>query len=427
MKKTIDDIDVRGKRVFVRLDLDVPIDENGSITDDRRLRAAIPTVRKLIEEGGRIVLMGHLGRPSGDAASRAIYTLFPVANRLSELLKRDVRLVPDCIGSQVTQAVQALRDGEVCLLENLRFHKAEQIKDKDAEADPALRKQKDEFARHFASLAEVFVNDAFGTSHRDNASVLTVPKWMEKKPRVIGYHLKKELEFLSKAFREPSRPFVCLLGGAKVSDKLGVIRALVERCDTLLVGGAMAYTFLAAGGVKVGKSRVEPERYEEANEIRAKAGDKLWLPVDSVGATAIEEGVETMELSGDFPDEVMGLDIGPKTIEVFGKAIAEAKMIFWNGPMGVFETPPFDQGTLAMAKAVAAATKAGATSIIGGGDSAAAIDKAGLADAMTHVSTGGGASLEILEGKRFATIDALDNWDKKSSSDRDRAGNGSMG
>jgi len=406
--QSIDDVDVHGKRVLIRLDLDVPIDDDGQITDDRRIRAAIPTVKTVLEGGGRAVLLGHMGRPGADAASKAIFSLFPVANRLTELLKREVRFVKDSVGKPAIDAVAALRDGDVCLLENLRFYRAEQIKDKDAAGDESLRQQKDEFARQLAALGDVYVNDAFGTSHRDNASMLTLPRMMQGKPRVIGFNLKKELEFLGAALRNPKRPFVCLLGGAKVSDKLGVIRSLLDTCDTILIGGAMAYTFLAADGIKVGRSRVEPDLYETARALRAQAGNRLRLPVDSIAAAEVNENAATTVCDGSIPQDLMGLDIGPKTIVDFGTVIAGASTIVWNGPMGVFETPPFDAGTVAMAKAVAKATGKGAVSIIGGGDSAAAIDKAELADAMTHISTGGGASLEFLEGKRFATLDALE-------------------
>lgn len=407
-KKTLDGLDVRGKKVLIRLDLDVPIDDDGQITDDRRVRAAVPTVRTVIDGGGRAVLLGHMGRPSGDATSKAIFTLFPVANRLTELLKRDVRFVKDCVGKPAADAVAALRDGEVCLLENLRFHMAEQIKDKDAASDESLRKEKDDFAKQLAGLGDVYVNDAFGTCHRDNASMLTLPRMMEGKPRVIGYNLKKELEFLGAAVKDPKRPFVCILGGAKVSTKLGVIRSLLEQCDTILIGGAMAYTFLAADGLSVGKSLVEPELFETARALRQQAGNRLQLPEDSVAASEIKEGAAAETCDRAIPSDFMGLDIGPKTIERYRGIISGAATIVWNGPMGVFETPPFDQGTLALAEAVAEATKSRAVSIIGGGDSAAAIDKAGLADKMSHISTGGGASLEFLEGKRFATLDVLD-------------------
>lgn len=409
MKKTIDQINVHGKRILVRLDLDVPVDERGAIADDRRIRAALPTIKRLQEQGGRLILLGHRGRPKPDDGDRSKLTLAPVATRLGELLGTPVRFVAESIGEQVRAAVAGLRNGEVLLLENLRFHEAETIKDKKTAENPKLRETKNAFARELADLGDVYVNDAFGTSHRDNASMVTVPRLMATKPRVAGLHLLKELRFLGDAVTNPARPFVCLLGGAKVSDKLGVIRSLLERCDAILIGGAMAYTFLAAeGGLNVGKSLVEPDLFETARTLRRDAGSRLRLPVDSVTAAQIAPGTDTIVCDGPIPAGQMGLDIGPKTTAGYRDVIATARTVVWNGPMGVFETPPFDQGTLAMAKALADATARGATTIIGGGDSAAAVDKMGLADRMTHISTGGGASLEFLEGKHFAALDALE-------------------
>ncbi len=408
MKKTIDDIDVCGRRVLVRLDLNVPLDHAGRITDDRRIQAALPTIRKLVDGGGRLILMSHLGRPENTDEDRAKFSLAPVATRLSELVHASVSLVPGGIGDGAKSIVTALRDGELCLLENLRFNKAETIKDKNAATDAALRKQKDAFAQQLASFADMYVNDAFGTCHRDNASMLTVPQLMQGKPRVVGYLVQKELRFLGEKLSDPARPFVCLLGGAKVSDKLGVIHSLLSRCDTILIGGAMAYTFLAAEGVDVARSLVEPDLYDTARKLRKEAGSRLMLPSDSVTATAIHPDATARIVAGSIPENHMGLDIGPKTIDAYRDVVAMAKTVVWNGPMGVFETPPFDRGTLAMALAVAKASDNGATSIIGGGDSSAAIDKAGVAKRMTHISTGGGASLEFLEGKDFAAIDVLD-------------------
>lgn len=409
VKKTVDDIDVRGKRVLVRLDLNVPLDDSQRIADDRRIRAALPTVQKLIEGGGRVILMSHLGRPKGGPDDRLKFSLSPVASRLGERLRKDVVLADDCIGDSAISTVAGLSDGDVCLLQNLRFHDAETIKDSKAASDGTLRQEKDAFARQLASLADVYVNDAFGTCHRDNASMLTVPQIMEGRPRVVGYLVQRELEFLGGAISDPARPFVCLLGGAKVSDKLGVIRSLLTKCDTILIGGAMAFTFLAADGLEVGKSLVEPDRLDIARKLRREAGDRLRLPVDSVVATEIREGAPSEVCDGAIPAGRMGLDIGPKTIAIYCELLRTAKTILWNGPMGVFEVAPFDKGTVEMAQAVADATGRGAVSIVGGGDSAAAIDKAGLADKITHVSTGGGASLEFLEGKPFAAIDVLDN------------------
>ncbi len=408
MKKTVEDVDVRGKRVLVRLDLNVPLDAQQRITDDRRIRAALPTIRRLIDGGGRVILMSHLGRPKGDPDDRVKLSLTPVAIRLGELLKKKVICVRDCVGESTRAAVAKLDDGELCVLENLRFHKAETIKDKKAAENPELREQKETFASELAELADVYVNDAFGTCHRDNASMLTVPRLMEGKPRVVGYLVQRELAFLGRAVSTPARPFVCVLGGAKVSDKLGVIRTLMSKCDTILIGGAMAYTFQAAEGLEVGRSLVEPDLFGTARSLRHDAGDALRLPVDSVVAPEIREGVATQICEASIPAGRMGLDIGPKTIEAYRSVVGTAKTVVWNGPMGVFETPPFDAGTMAMAAALADATDRGTTTIIGGGDSAAAVQKAGLADRMTHISTGGGASLEFLEGKRFAAIDVLD-------------------
>jgi phosphoglycerate kinase len=408
MKKNIDAIDVRGKRVLIRLDLNVPLDSARDITDDRRIRAALPTLKHLLEGGGRLILMSHLGRPKGDPEDRVKFSLAPVAGRLSELLGQPVRMLNDCVGPDAAAAVAEMTDGDVCLLENLRFREAETIKDKKAADDPTLREQKDAFARQLAGLADVYVNDAFGTCHRDNASMLTVPQMMEGKPRVVGYLVQKELEFLGDTVAAPARPFVCLLGGAKVSDKLGVIRSLMTKCDTILIGGAMAYTFLAAEGTEVGKSLVEPDLLDTARSLRMEAGDRLMLPSDSVVATEIADGVATDLCVGSIPADRMGLDIGPKTVDAYRAVLGTARTIVWNGPMGVFETPPFDKGTLAMAQATADATDRRAVSIVGGGDSAAAVEKMGLSDRMTHISTGGGASLEFLEGKAFAAIDVLD-------------------
>jgi phosphoglycerate kinase len=327
---------------------------------------------------------------------------------LGALLSLPVPLAPDCVGSAVTALVDALGDGTVCLLENLRFHDAETIKDKDAAKDSALRKTKVDFARRLADLGQVYVNDAFGTCHRDNASMLTVPALMTGKPRVVGYLVERELRFLGEAVASPARPFVCVLGGAKVSDKLGVIRSLLTKCDTILIGGAMAYTFLAADGLDVGGSLVEPDLFDTARALRKEAGERLMVPTDSVAAASIDSNAETRVCEGAIPPEWMGLDIGPRTVEAYARVIEAARTVVWNGPMGVFETPPFDRGTIAMARAMADATRSGAITIIGGGDSAAAVDRAGLSDAMTHISTGGGASLEFLEGRPFAAIDILD-------------------
>lgn len=406
MKKSIDQLDSRGKRVLVRVDFNVPLDDGGRITDDRRIREALPTIRKLVAGSGRLILMSHLGRPEGKPDPR--YSLAPAASRLSELIGRPVRMLPDCVGPAVATAVASMKDGDVCLLENLRFHDEETIADKKAKDNAALSTRKQAFARQIADLGDAYVNDAFGTCHRDNASMLTVPQLMAGKPRVVGYLVQKELRFLGEAVRAPARPFVVVLGGAKVSDKLGVIRALLEKCDTILIGGAMAYTFLSAEGFGVGKSLVEPELLDAARALRKSAGSRLRLPVDSIVATEIRADAKAAVAEGAIPADQMGLDIGPRTIANYRDALAAAKTIVWNGPMGVFETPPFDKGTLAVAQALAEATTRGATTIVGGGDSAAAVDAAGLADRMTHISTGGGASLEFLEGRPFAPLEVLD-------------------
>ncbi len=408
-KKTIADVNVKGRRVLMRVDFNVPQDDHGAITDDRRIRMALPSIRSVLERGGRLVLMSHLGRPEGkDPAADRAWTLAPVAKRLTELLGNDVIFVPQCVGPEAQRVVGILRDGQACLLENVRFHKAEQIKDKDAGKDPALKKQKEDFAKQLAELGDVYVNDAFGTCHRDNASMLTVPQQMAGRPRVVGFLVQKELAYLGDALNNPKRPFVAILGGKKVSDKIGVIEALLGKCDHVLIGGAMNYTFMLAAGQKTGNSLVEADKVDEARRLRTLGGDKLKLPVDVVAARELKEGAATQVLDGDIPDGLMGLDIGPKTVEIFRKVIAGAKTIAWNGPMGVFEVKPFDAGTLAVAHALADATPRGAVTVIGGGDSAAAVEQAGLADRMSHVSTGGGASLEFMEGKPFKAVQILD-------------------
>lgn len=407
-KRTVRAIEARGQRVLVRLDLNVPMDDQGGITDDRRIRAALPTIAHLLDGGARLILMSHLGRPKGEPTVDKRLTLAPVAARLSELLGRPVAFVSDCIGRTACDAVADLGNGDCCLLENLRFHKAETIKDDKAAAEPGLGEAKTSFARQLADLADVYVNDAFGTCHRDNASMLTVPQLMEGKARVIGFLVEKELKFLGEALAEPPRPFVAILGGAKVSDKIGVIDALRTQCDWILIGGAMTYTFLGAEGVGVGRSLCEPDAFDTARRLRASAGDKLRLPVDSVVAAELKPGVETWVCDGAIPDGAMGLDIGPRTLEAYAEILSNAGTVIWNGPMGVFETPPFERGTMEIAHRLAEATDRGAITIIGGGDSAAAIDQAGLADRMTHISTGGGASLEYLEGKPFRALDVLD-------------------
>jgi len=405
-KKTIADVNVKGKCVLIRVDFNIPQDERGAITDDARIRKALPSIRRVLDGGGRLILMSHLGRPKGKPDPK--FTLAPVAKRLSELIDKEVKMAPAGVGPEVEKIVNALADGECCLLENLRFNKAETIKDKDAANDPARREEKDNFARQLASMADVYVNDAFGTCHRDNASMLTVPQQMGSKPKVVGFLVQKELQYLGDALNNPKRPFVAILGGKKVSDKIGVIKALLGKCDAVLIGGAMNYTFMLAAGQKTGNSLVEADKVDQARELLALGGDKLKLPVDVVVAGELKEGVATQVIEGDIPDGLQGLDIGPKATRMYETIIAGAKTIAWNGPMGVFEVKPFDKATFAIAQALADATAKGAITVIGGGDSALAIDKAGLSEQVSHVSTGGGASLEFMEGKSFKAVEVLD-------------------
>ncbi len=388
-KKTVADIDVRGKKVLVRVDFNVPI-EAGKITDDRRIVQALPTIKKLIEGGARVVLMSHLGRPKGGPEEK--YSLRPTAARLSELLGQEVKFT----GLQTEQAVNALHDGEVLVIENLRFRKDEEKNDPN-------------FAASLARYADIYVNDAFGTAHREHASTFGVPQLLQGKPRVIGYLIQKELKFLGEAVTTPVRPFVAILGGAKVSDKIQVIENLLSKADTLLIGGAMAYTFFLAQGKEVGKSLVERDKVDLAKALLEKAGGKIKLPVDTVVSDKMTDDAVTQVVEGNIPADLEGFDIGPKTIAAYQAEIARAKTVIWNGPMGVFEKKPFQAGTRAIAEAVADATgKNGATTIIGGGDSAAAIEKFGLSEKVSHVSTGGGASLEFLESGHFSTLDILD-------------------
>jgi phosphoglycerate kinase len=408
-RKTIADVDVKGKRVLVRVDFNVPQDDSGAITDDRRIRMALPTIEHILKGQGKAILMSHLGRPEGkDRKADQAWSLAPVAKRLGELLNKDVIFSPEAVGPQAEKLVNGLRDGQVCLLENVRFYEAEQIKDKKAREEPALKEKKESFARQLASFGDVYVNDAFGTCHRDNASMLSVPQLMGTKPKVVGFLVQKELQYLGDALNNPKRPFVAILGGKKVSDKIAVIEALLSKCDKVLVGGAMQYTFMLAQGIKTGKSLVEKDKVDEARRLLELGGGKLKLPVDVTAAKELKQGVATQVIARDIPDDLEGLDIGPKTIEEYRQVVASAKTVVWNGPMGVFEVPPFDKGTNAIADALVEATTKGAITVIGGGDSAAAIEKAGLAEKVSHVSTGGGASLEFMEGKPFKAVEALD-------------------
>jgi phosphoglycerate kinase len=408
-KKTIADINVKGKKVFMRVDFNVPLDENCNITSDKRIAAALPSIKKVLEDGGSLILASHLGRPDGKSDPKA--SMKPVAKKLSELLGKEVIFANDCVGPDPQAKAKALKPGEVLLLENVRFHKEEEIKDKKTKDDPALRKAKDDFAKQMADLADVYVNDAFGTAHRDNASMYTVPAMMKGKPRVTGFLVEKELKFLGETVANPVRPFVAILGGAKVSDKIGVISNLMTKVNRILIGGAMAYTFYKANGKSVGNSLCEDEFLDKAKELQEKAKDakcELLLPIDDVAAKEFKAGAENKVVTGGIEAGWQGLDIGPATRKLFAEKLADAKTIVWNGPMGVFEMPPFDEGTKAVAQAVADATGKGAKSVIGGGDSASALKKLGLDKKVTHISTGGGASLEFLEGKKFVCLEILD-------------------
>lgn len=394
-RKTIADVDVNGKTVLIRVDFNVPLD-GSTVTDDRRIRMALPSIQKVLDGGGKLVLMSHLGRPKGEVNPK--YSLQPAAEKLAELLGKPVEFATDTVGDDATTKVAALGDGGVLVLENLRF-------------DPAEEQGGEEFAAKLAAFGDVYCNDAFGTCHRTHASMYAVPKAMDG-PKVAGFLVEKEIQYLADVLASPERPFVAILGGAKVSDKIKVISNLLDVCDKVLIGGAMAYTFSLAQGGKVGDSLVEPEKVDLAKELLEKAGDKLVLPVDTHCGTGYPQTVEmaaAMEkrvvASGEIPDGFEGLDVGPETAKQYAEIVTSAKTVVWNGPMGVFEKPPFDAGTRAVAEAIAASD---ATSIIGGGDSAAAIEEFGLADKVTHVSTGGGASLEMLEGKAFETLEILD-------------------
>ena len=388
-KMSVKDIDVAGKKVLVRCDFNVPLKE-GVITNDKRIVAALPTIKYLKENGAKVILCSHLGRPKGEWLPE--FSLAPVAKRLSELLECEVRMSKDVIGEDAKDISATIKEGEVALLENVRYYKEE-------------TKNVPEFAKELASLAEIFVNDAFGTAHRAHASTTGVADYI---PAVCGFLIQKEIDVMGKALDNPVRPFVAVLGGAKVSDKIGVITNLLEKVDTLIVGGAMAYTFLKAEGHNVGISLCEEDKLELASELLAKAKEKgvsLLLPVDHVAADKFDENAEPVAVEGkDIPEGLMGMDIGPKSVELFKEAVKNAKTVIWNGPMGVFEFKNFAGGTFAVAEAIA---ETDCISIIGGGDSVAAVTKLGFADKMTHISTGGGASLEFLEGLELPGIAAL--------------------
>ncbi len=408
-KKTIADVNVQGKRVLMRCDFNVPLDDECNISSDDRIVKALPTIKNILDRGGAVILMSHLGRPAGERDEKL--SLAPVAKRLSELLGREVVFADDSIGEDVKAKAQALKSGQCMLLENLRFHKEETIKDKAAKEDAQLRQAKDDFAKQLADLADIYVDDAFGTAHRDNASMYTVPQMMKGKPRVIGFLIEKELKFLGDMVSNPQKPFVAILGGAKVSDKIRVIENLLDKVDRLLIGGAMAYTFLKAEGKTVGKSLCEDDFLDKATALVERAKDvgcELVLPVDTVVAKEFQAGAENKVVGGDIEADWWGMDIGPDSRKLFADKLTDAKTVVWNGPMGVFEMSPFDEGTKAVALAVAEATDKGARSVIGGGDSASAVEKLGLEDRISHISTGGGASLEFLEGKKFLCLEILD-------------------
>jgi phosphoglycerate kinase len=408
-KKTVADIDVKGKKVLMRCDFNVPLDDNCNITSDDRIVKAMPTIKKILDGGGALILMSHLGRPKGQRDDKM--SLAPVAKRLSELLNKEVVFVDDCIGAETKEKAKALKSGDCMLLENLRFHKEETIKDKAAKEDAQLRQAKDDFAKELADMADIYVDDAFGTAHRDNASMYTVPMMMEGKPRVIGFLIEKELKFLGQALSNPGRPFVAILGGAKVSDKIGVIENLIGKVDRIIIGGAMAYTFLKGNGKSIGKSLCENDYIDKGHELLKQAADaecEVLLPVDHYVVRELKPGVKARTAVGDIDPGFQAVDIGPIAAQTYAQKITDAKTIVWNGPMGIFEIPPFDMGTKTVALAVAEATDKGATSIIGGGDSASAVNMLGLEDRISHISTGGGASLEFLEGKKFICLEILD-------------------
>ena len=393
-KKTLRDLEPAGQRVLVRVDFNVPI-QDGQVTDDTRIVATLPTLRYLLEKRARLVLMSHLGRPKGGPDPR--YSLKPVAARLERLLRMPVRFASDCVGAEAEAQARRLEDGQLLLLENLRFHPEEEA-------------NQPEFARQLAALGECYVNDAFGTAHRAHASTEGVPRLLH--PAVAGFLMEKELSYLGRALDRPVRPFVAILGGAKISGKIDVIEALLPKLDRLLIGGAMMFTFLKAQGKPVGRSLVEDDRLEIAKGVMARAAERgvlLLLPEDVIASTA-PDGTQPSRIcpASELREDEMGLDIGPSTVRTFEAALRDAKTVLWNGPMGVFEVPAFARGTLQVAQQLAGATARGAVTVVGGGDSAAAVQQAELADQLTHLSTGGGASLEFLEGKELPGVAALD-------------------
>jgi|SRR5690554_5563703 phosphoglycerate kinase len=392
-KLTLDDLDLKGKRVLVRVDFNVPLkEEDGKqvVTDDTRIRAALPTIKKILDAGGKAILMSHLGRPKGGPDPK--YSMEPVAAHLGEVLGKEVKFVANTVGPDVEAAVNSIPEGGVLVLENTRFIAGE-------------TKNDEELSKQLAKLADVYVNDAFGSAHRAHSSTEGVTRYV--KQSAMGYLLQREIEYLSKVLEDPERPFVGVLGGAKVSDKIGVIESLLGKVDSLLIGGAMSYTFLKALGHNVGASRVEDDKLDVAKDVYERAGGRIKLPVDHVVAKEFSNDVEHRVVEGDIPDGEMGLDIGPKTVQQYQEVLKGAKAVVWNGPMGVFEMSNYAKGTLAIAEALSEATKNGATTVVGGGDSVAAITQMGYDDNVSHVSTGGGAMLEFLEGKVLPGVAAI--------------------
>jgi len=396
------------------VDFNVPV-KGGQVTNDRRIVQALPTIKAVLDAGGKLVLMSHLGRPEGKGFEED-YSIKPAADRLAELLGKTVKVgPPEVIGPKTDKLVAGMGNGEVVILENLRFHAGETMPDNakknpDGRLTPQQQRTHDDFVAALAGLGEVYVNDAFGTCHRRHASMYGLPRAIQAKggPAVAGFLVEKEIKYLHEAVADPKRPFVAILGGVKVSDKIKLIANLLGKVDRILIGGAMAYTLLKAKGVAVGKSLVEADQVQEMKSLLAKAGGKIMLPLDHVATDDFESGKPVAVASVDIPEGLIGMDIGPATVEAFGKVIASAKTIIWNGPVGVFERDAYAAGTKAVALAVAKATKAGATSVIGGGDSAAAVEQMHLEEQMTHISTGGGASLEYLEGRPMPPLEVLD-------------------
>lgn len=399
-KKTVKDIDLKGQRVVMRVDFNVPL-KDGVVKDDTRIKAALPTIKYILEQGASLVLLTHLGRPKGEAVPE--FSVKPAADRLAELLGKEVKFANDCVGADVQAQAAALKPGEVLVCENTRYHKAEDIKCKTPEDKQLMR----DFAAELAKLGNVYVNDAFGTAHRAHASTAVITEFMDKSKCVAGFLMEKELQYLGKAVADPKRPFVAIIGGAKVSGKLEVLRSLMNKVDTILIGGGMAYTFLKALGHDIGNSLCEDELLDTAKETLALAQTKkvrFMLPVDNKVADKFDNDAKTMIVKDDIPAGYMALDIGPETVAAYSAEIAKAKTIVWNGPMGCFEMPNFASGTMEICKAVA---ESDAVSIIGGGDSVAAVNQSGLAAKMSHISTGGGASLEFLEGKELPGVACL--------------------